>query len=74
MLQGHPRRQMPVFVPQSELPLKLRAISYLLPTTYASNSLRAALRGELTIDYLILFLIGIISFLYMVRVLDWRHD
>ncbi|ERJ83260.1 ABC-2 type transporter [Peptostreptococcaceae bacterium oral taxon 113 str. W5053] len=64
----------PVFVPQSELPLKLRAISYLLPTTYASNSLRAALRGELTIDYLILFLIGIISFLYVVRVLDWRHD
>lgn len=64
----------PVFVTVAELPKPIQLISYVFPTRYAANAIRAAISGQWSLDYLVLFLIGGLSMMYVVKFVDWRQD
>ncbi|MDR2045228.1 MAG: ABC transporter permease [Clostridium sp.] len=62
----------PVFLPQSEMPGILGAISYIFPTTYAANALRGALlHDQFTVDTPVLIVIAVVSMAAVSKFVDW---
>jgi ABC-2 type transport system permease protein len=65
----------PVFITMDALPRPLQLIAYLLPTTYSANALRAAMEHNvLSIDFLVLGLLGFVSIFLSTYVMDWRQE
>ena len=65
----------PVFIPQTALPIPLLYISYFIPTTYAANALRTAMKtNSFSIDFVILTFFVFISLIIVSRKLDWRNE
>jgi ABC-2 type transport system permease protein len=66
----------PVMIPLQNLPVVLRYISLVLPTTYIANAFRAALSGNLGpafwLDMGIVFLFTVVSLYFVARKFDWR--
>jgi len=63
----------PVFYEQDRLPAFFRWLSYILPTTYASISLRTALQTNMfSYATIVLAIVSIISIVYSTVALDWR--
>lgn len=66
----------PVMIPPEALPVPLRLLSWLIPTTYAADAFRAALGGQITtniaFDVLILALFSFVFLVIVHRRLDWR--
>lgn len=68
----------PMMMPQDAMPLPLRLVAYLMPTTYVADSFRAVLAGHfgagLEVDVLLLVVFTAAMLLLVHRKLDWRAD
>ncbi|MGD2091123.1 MAG: ABC transporter permease [Candidatus Aminicenantes bacterium] len=68
----------PVLIPLENLPIILRYTSVIMPTTYIANAFRAALSGDLGInfwiDMVIILLFTVASLYFVARKFDWRVD
>jgi ABC-2 type transport system permease protein len=66
----------PVMIPMQNLPMILRYISVVLPTTYIANAFRAALSGNLGpafwLDMGIILLYTVVTLYFVARRFDWR--
>jgi ABC-2 type transport system permease protein len=66
----------PMMIPSDALPLPLRLISRIIPTTYVADAFRAVLAGQLNanfrLDILILAAFAVVFLLITYICLDWR--
>jgi len=68
----------PVMIPLENLPVVLRYISVVLPTTYIAGAFRAVLAGNLDgnfwLDMSVIILFTVVSLYWVARKFDWRVD
>lgn len=65
----------PVLIPKSVLPMSIKYISVIMPTTYISEAFRAALNNRIALsEIIILTVISIVSVYLVTNKLDWSRD
>jgi ABC-2 type transport system permease protein len=68
----------PVMIPLQHLPMVLRYVSVVLPTTYIANAFRAVLTGRFDVNFLldifVILLYTVVSLFLVARKFDWRVD